>query len=287
MEARRKTKIPLKPKLGYTSTKGILGICLCSTIRWMPGDRTSRSLDASLAIPTRVLRLKAFGALRPQTGQTGSPNWSGRFWPNSHARSSASALWLSWVTRWFSGEPSQTPRTWCSLRQSPHMTWLTRSPDSTLVLWPKQETVLDFILLSCHHAARTWPHWPPCPSNQTYLSSPHLEASPATTFRTCSSPALTRVKPQPAPVILSQESIHTTLSITHHTRKRPSTGPRTTHGPQFWLKDFELKFKFSLTSFCCSSKSRRAMGLNFGYVASYITCRVWEKICTKILCGSF
>jgi hypothetical protein len=23
------------------------------------------------------------------------------------------------------------------------------------------------------------------------------------------------------------------LSITHHTRKRPSTGPWTTHGPQF------------------------------------------------------
>jgi hypothetical protein len=55
---------------------------------------------------------------------------------------------------------------------------------------------------------------------------------PATTFRACSSPAPTRVKPQPAPAILSQESVHTTLSITHHTRKRPSTGPRTTHGPQ-------------------------------------------------------
>jgi hypothetical protein len=26
--------------------------------------------------------------------------------------------------------------------------------------------------------------------------------------------------------------VHTTLSITHHTRKRLSTGPRTTHGPQ-------------------------------------------------------
>jgi hypothetical protein len=65
------------------------------------------------------------------------------------------------------------------------------------------------------------------------LSSPHLEASPATTFRTCSSPAPTQVKPQPAPAILSQESVHTMLSITHHTRKRPSTGPRTTHGPQF------------------------------------------------------
>jgi hypothetical protein len=58
------------------------------------------------------------------------------------------------------------------------------------------------------------------------------------TFRACSSPAPTRVKPQPAPAILSQESVHTTLSITHHTRKRPSTGPRTTHGPQ--LHNFTL-----------------------------------------------
>jgi hypothetical protein len=48
----------------------------------------------------------------------------------------------------------------------------------------------------------------------------------------CSSSAPTPVKPQPTPAILSQESVHTTLSITHHTRKRPSTGPRTTHGPQ-------------------------------------------------------
>jgi hypothetical protein len=39
---------------------------------------------------------------------------------------------------------------------------------------------------SCHHATRTWPHWPPGPSNEAYLSSPHLEASPATTFRACS-----------------------------------------------------------------------------------------------------
>jgi hypothetical protein len=61
--------MPLKPKLRYTLTKGTLGICLRSTIGRVPGDRTSRSLDASLAIPTRVLRLKASGALRPQTGQ--------------------------------------------------------------------------------------------------------------------------------------------------------------------------------------------------------------------------
>jgi hypothetical protein len=46
------------------------------------------------------------------------------------------------------------------------------------------------------------------------------------TFRACSSLAPTLVKPQPAPAILSQESA--TFSITHHTRKRPTTGPRTT-----------------------------------------------------------
>jgi hypothetical protein len=84
---------------------------------------------------------------------------------------------------------------------------------------------------SCHHAACTRPRWPPGPSNEAYLSSPHLEASPATTFRAWSSHAPTPVKLQPPPAILSQESVHTMLSITHHTRKRPSTGPRTTHGP--------------------------------------------------------
>jgi hypothetical protein len=63
--------MPLKPKLGNTPTKGTFGICLRSTIRWMPDDRPSRSLDASLATPTRVLHLEASGALRPQTGQAG------------------------------------------------------------------------------------------------------------------------------------------------------------------------------------------------------------------------
>jgi hypothetical protein len=99
MEASRKTKIPLKPKLKYTATKGTLGICLHNTIGRMPGNRTPRSLDASLAIPTCVIHLEAFGALRPQTYQTGSPNRSDRFWPDSHARYSASALCLRRVTR--------------------------------------------------------------------------------------------------------------------------------------------------------------------------------------------
>jgi hypothetical protein len=81
MEASLKSKMPLRPKLRYTPTKGTLGICLHSTIGRMPIDHTSRSLDASLAIPTRVLR------------------------------------------------------------QSPLMTWLLRSPGSTLVLWLNQEAV--------------------------------------------------------------------------------------------------------------------------------------------------
>jgi hypothetical protein len=55
--------MPLRPKLRYTPTKGTLRICIRSTIGRMPGDRTSRSLDASLAIPMRVRRLEAFGTL--------------------------------------------------------------------------------------------------------------------------------------------------------------------------------------------------------------------------------
>jgi hypothetical protein len=131
-----------------------------------------------------------------------------------------------------SGEPLETPRTRCSLQQSPLMTRLPRSPSSTLVLWLNQETVHDFILSFL----------PSCDPHLSPLATESLErsllvfstpgGSPETTFRTCSSPPPMLVKPQPAPAIVSEESVHTMLSITHHTRKRPSTGPRTTHGPQ-------------------------------------------------------
>jgi hypothetical protein len=43
------------------------------------------------------------------------------------------ALWINQGTQWFSGEPLETSRTRCSLRQSPLMTRLPRSPGSTLV----------------------------------------------------------------------------------------------------------------------------------------------------------
>jgi hypothetical protein len=133
--------------------------------------------------------------------------------------SSVLALWINQGTQWFSSEPPEPPRTRCSLPQSPLMTRLPHSLDSTLVLRLNQETVHDFIL----------PFLPLCALHLTPLATGSLEPSlldistprglTGNDFRACSSPAPTPVKPQPAPAILSQESVHTTLSITHHTRK--------------------------------------------------------------------
>jgi hypothetical protein len=136
----------------------------------MPGDRTLLSLDAGHAIPTRVLRfedsvLRCRTPVRPVllTGQTGT-HWSDRSDPpvrpvwsccSTIFGSPVLALWINQGTQWFSGKPLETPRTWCSLRESPLITRLPRSPSSTLVLRLNQEIVHDFILLFMHHAART------------------------------------------------------------------------------------------------------------------------------------
>jgi hypothetical protein len=117
----------------------------------MPGDRTLLSLDASHAISTRVLRFED-SRLRRRTPVR--PVWSCCI---SIFGSSVLALWINQGTQWFSGEPLETSRTRCSLRQSPLMTRLPRSPASTLDLRLNQETIHDFILL----------FMPPC--------GPHLE----------------------------------------------------------------------------------------------------------------
>jgi hypothetical protein len=121
-------------------------------------------------------------------------------------------------------------------RQSPLMTQLPCRPDLTLVLRLNQEIVHDFVLLFL----------PPCGPHLIPSSTGSLESSllvystpggpPAWTFHACSSPAPTPIKPQPAPAILSQESVHTMSSITHHTRKRPSIGPRTTQALKSLLR---------------------------------------------------
>jgi hypothetical protein len=148
----------------------------------MPGDRTLRSLDASHAIPTRVVRFEVSGLrrhtpVRPVllTGQTG-PHWSDRSDPPVRPvyrccctvfGSSVLALWINQGTQWFSGVPPETPRTRCSLRQSRLMTRLPRSPGSTLVLRLNQETVHYFILL----------FMPPCGPHLTPLATGSLERS--------------------------------------------------------------------------------------------------------------
>jgi hypothetical protein len=141
----------------------------------MPGDRTLLSLDASHAIPTHVLRFEDSGLrrrtpVRPMllTGQTRYPPVK----PVWHCcstvfGSSVLAFWINQGTQWFSGEPLETPRTWCRLRQSPLMTRLPRSPGSTLVLRLNQETIHDFILL----------FMPPCGLHLTPLATGSLERS--------------------------------------------------------------------------------------------------------------
>jgi hypothetical protein len=144
----------------------------------MPGNHNQLSLDASHSIPTRVLRFEASRRLRPGRsdrpprrldrpgGQTAPPGRLDRpGWPHLLVESSASVLWLNRVTQWFSGELLQTPRTRCSPRQSPHMTWLPRSPSWTLVLRLNQETVHDFVPL----------FFPPCGPHLTPLVTGSLE----------------------------------------------------------------------------------------------------------------
>jgi hypothetical protein len=77
------------------------------------------------------------------------------------------ALWINQGTQWFFGEPPETPRTRCSLRQSPHITRPPHSPGLTLVLRLNQETVHDFIFL----------FMPPCGPHMTPLATGSLERS--------------------------------------------------------------------------------------------------------------
>jgi hypothetical protein len=102
------------------------------------------------------------GGLTAPPGRLNRPGW-----PHLLFESSASILWLNRVTQWFSGGPRQTPRTRCSLRQSPLMTRLPRSPGSPLVLRLYQEAVHDFILL----------FMPPCVPHLTPLATGSLERS--------------------------------------------------------------------------------------------------------------
>jgi hypothetical protein len=196
---------------------------------WCPATANLLSLDASLAIPTRVLRFEVSGLrcrtpVRPvyRSDAAAPPSWVLQSWLSGSTKEPSGFLVNHRKPHELS-VASANRHSWLGSHVVPAWPWFCGSTNK-----PSMNSSCRF----CHHAARTWLHWPPGPSNEAYLSSPHLEASLAMTFRACSSPALTPVKLQPTPAILSQESVHTTLSITHHTRKWPFTGPRTTHGPQ-------------------------------------------------------
>jgi hypothetical protein len=161
MEATEKSKIPFPNNYGQKPLKGGFGSLQAFSIRRMPDDRNLLSLDASLAIPTRVLRFEDSG-LRRRTPVR--PVWH---CCSSVFSSLVLALWINQGTQWFSGEPPETPRTRCSLRQPPLMTRLPRSPSSTLVLRLNQETVHDFILLFMQ----------PCGPHLTPLATGSLERS--------------------------------------------------------------------------------------------------------------
>jgi hypothetical protein len=196
-----------------------LGSFIFAPLDGCPTTANLLSLNASIVILMRDLYFEVFGLghrtlIRPALC--------------CYLRSSTLAFWINQGTQWFSGEPLETSRTRCSLWQSPLFTWFLRSPDSTLVLRHNQETVHNFVLQFL----------PPCRPHLTPLATRSLEPS-LLIFSTlgglighgllCLCFTCTNISQAAAcPTILGQESVHTMLSITHHTRKRPSTGPRTT-----------------------------------------------------------
>jgi hypothetical protein len=164
----RKSKIPFPNNEGYKPLKGGFGSLQAFSIGRMPGDRNLLSLYASFATPTRVLRFEDSGLrrrtpVRPvrPTGQTGLALLQHRL------RFSGLGFVDQPRNPMVSGEPPETPRTRCSLRQSPLMTRLPRSPCSTLVFRLNQETVHDFILQ----------FMPPCGPHLNPLATGSLERS--------------------------------------------------------------------------------------------------------------
>jgi hypothetical protein len=107
----RKSRIPFPNNYRYKPLKGGFGSLQAFSIGQMPSDRNLLSLDASLAIPTRVLHfedpgLRRRSPVRPVllTGQTGQTHQSDRSDPlvrpvwrccSTVYGSSVLALWIN------------------------------------------------------------------------------------------------------------------------------------------------------------------------------------------------
>jgi hypothetical protein len=212
MEATERRNYPYYIILGYTPPKGTLGILVVA-----PSD----------GCPATATRLASTQALRSRRVSSASKSLDA---PKSRIHLPSIQSWLCGSTkqpRRFCGEPPQTPRTRCSLHANPtHDLAATSSRlDLGFEAQPRNCTRLRLAFL-----ATMWPALDlvrqPGLSSRAYLSLHSSEDTQAKTFRARSSPTPTQIKSQPAPAILGQESVHTTLSITHHTKERPSTGRR-------------------------------------------------------------
>jgi hypothetical protein len=165
MEAPKRLNFPYLITRDTSPSRADLEVSGISSSDGCPATATCLALTQALR-SRRVSSASKHLDASNQGGQTAPPGRLNRpRWPHLLVDFSASVLWLNRVTQWFSGEPLQTPRTRCSLRQSPLMTRLLRSPDSTLVLRLYQETVHDFILL----------FMPPCGPHLTPLATGSLE----------------------------------------------------------------------------------------------------------------
>jgi hypothetical protein len=162
-----------------------------------PSTANLLSLDASLAISTRVLRFEVSGLCRRTpvrpvllTSQTGTYRSDRSDPPVRPVRSAAPPS--SVLRSWLYGSTKEPigflvnhwkPRKLGVASANRH-SWLGSHvvPAKPLFWGSTKKPSMTSSCRSCHHAARTWLHWPPGPSNEAYLSSPHREASPATTF---------------------------------------------------------------------------------------------------------
>jgi hypothetical protein len=169
-------------KVRYMPPKRTLGTSRRSTIELMPGDRTLLSLDASLAIPTCVLRFEVSGSpwctpirLVLLTDQAGAPHRSDRS-PLVRRWCSTSVFGLGFVAR-----PRNPVVLWQTTvnpadlvwppRQSPLMTWPPRLSrlDLGFETQSRNRTRLNLVILATmrpaldpasHWVPRTKPTWP-------------------------------------------------------------------------------------------------------------------------------
>jgi hypothetical protein len=235
MEATKRWNYPYYIILGYMLQKGTLETLIVAPLDGCPVTAPHFTSTQDLRSRHVSSALKSLDA------------------PGSHLRPSSLRSWLCASTK----EPDdfvvnrRKPRELgAASTPIPLMTWPPRRLGSVLVLWskPNKPRVRTSAVSRYPTPAPPW-FWgstknrtrlrlaflatmrpaldlvrPPGPSSRAYLSLHTSEATQAKTFRTRSSPAPTQIKPQPTPVILGQESVHTMLSITHHTKERPSTG---------------------------------------------------------------